>query len=271
MVKIGLEERKAIQLEILSAVDKFCKENSINYSLGYGTLLGAVRHKGFIPWDDDIDLVMLREDYEKFERDFPNEYLGKYVFLSTNKYPNWHLPFGKLADNRTLIQERKAQTIPHGINIDIFPLDDVPEDEETFLRFKKKMQFLMACHRIKIFKITKESSLRNRMLGRLLKFVLLPVSQSSLLRNIIKLSKSYNGKEHSRVYYNPSIDKSKSLKKALFSNYSSVVFEEQEFLSIQDTHSYLVAMYGKNYMTPPPEEKRGTLHTSDAYWINKRI
>ena len=71
MRQIDLEEKKKIQLEILDSIHSFCLHNDIKYSLGYGSLLGAVRHGGFIPWDDDIDIIMLRDDYTRFESLFP--------------------------------------------------------------------------------------------------------------------------------------------------------------------------------------------------------
>ena len=76
MKRIYTEELKKIQLDILCAIQKFCANNDIKYSLAYGTLLGAVRHKGYIPWDDDIDIIMTRDNYDRFMRTFVHEYLS---------------------------------------------------------------------------------------------------------------------------------------------------------------------------------------------------
>ena len=111
MRKIELEEKKVLQIDILSAVDSFCKKNDIKYSLGYGTLLGAVRHGGYIPWDDDIDIIMLRDDFEKFEKLFPEKLDEKYVFNTLSREKRWHNSFGKVSDSRTLVVERKAHAI----------------------------------------------------------------------------------------------------------------------------------------------------------------
>src|SRR5699024_7471673 len=122
-----IKEVQKDQLDILIEFDRICKKNNIKYQLFAGTLLGAIRHKGFIPWDDDIDVCMLREDYEKFlnicNKDMKNEY-----FLQTyNSDTNYIMQFAKLRKNNTIFLERVTANcdIHHGVYIDIFPLDDV--------------------------------------------------------------------------------------------------------------------------------------------------
>lgn len=124
---VEIKEVQKAQLDILIEFDRICKKNNIKYQLFAGTLLGAIRHKGFIPWDDDIDVCMLREDYDKFltvcNKDMKNEY-----FLQTyNSDPNYIMQFAKLRKNNTIFLERVTANcdIHHGVYIDIFPLDDV--------------------------------------------------------------------------------------------------------------------------------------------------
>ena len=93
--EIDIDELKKIQLNILEYIDKFCKENNINYWIDCGTLLGAVRHKGYIPWDDDIDIGMLREDYIKFMNSFNNNNDSNYKFHCYELDKNWYYPYGK--------------------------------------------------------------------------------------------------------------------------------------------------------------------------------
>ena len=100
--EINVEELKQIQLNILKFVDKFCKENNLKYYLAYGTLLGAVRHKGYIPWDDDIDIIMFREDYEKFVTTFKDVNYKVFATEVNSKYP---YPFAKVGDTRTYFEE----------------------------------------------------------------------------------------------------------------------------------------------------------------------
>lgn len=127
MEQLKLNEVKEIQLNILKAVDCFCRENGIRYWLDYGTLIGAVRHKGFIPWDDDIDIGMLRKDYEVFIKIF-NKSSKRYRFVCIENEPLcWHL-FGKVMDTETVLWESPWMGIPRFcVNIDIFPYDNVPD------------------------------------------------------------------------------------------------------------------------------------------------
>ena len=117
MKKITPEEIKKIQLDLLIQFAEFCKKNNLYYCLAYGTLLGAIRHKGFIPWDDDIDVIMPRPDYEKFCK------LVAEKKIATSLQNNSTYPFVKIIDTRTLVRERFAQKEEVGIWIDVFVLD----------------------------------------------------------------------------------------------------------------------------------------------------
>ena len=135
-----LEKLKRIELNILQEYIKACEILGLNYCLIGGTLLGAIRHKGFIPWDDDIDVAMPRKDYEVFIREaqkvLPNN-LFVQSFLSDS-----HLPYNfcKVRDNNTTFIETATQKrkIHHGVFIDVFPLDNYPEDKELSQKIQKK-------------------------------------------------------------------------------------------------------------------------------------
>lgn len=125
--KIRLRTLQRIQLELLCEVDRICKKHSIRYQLFSGTLLGCIRHRGFIPWDDDIDLCMPREDYEKFLV-YAKEELDERMFLqTTTSDPEYLLQFAKIRMNDTLMIEANMAnlSIHHGIFIDIFPFDKI--------------------------------------------------------------------------------------------------------------------------------------------------
>lgn len=123
------EKRKkvwAVELQLLEKFDEVCRKYDLTYYAYYGTLLGAVRHQGFIPWDDDIDVVMFREDYEKFQAVAPDEFKEPYFFQ--NSYTDQMLWFfSKIRDSRTTAIKFSARNLNQGIFIDVFPLDDVPD------------------------------------------------------------------------------------------------------------------------------------------------
>ena len=129
MRKVELEELKQTQLEILDVVAKFCEENQIKYWLDSGTLLGAIRHKGYIPWDDDIDVGMLRPDYDKFIKLF-NEKNTRYKFHCLENDLTFMLAFGKVFDTGSLLYDSAGQILKLAINIDIFPYDNAPDDDK---------------------------------------------------------------------------------------------------------------------------------------------
>ena len=99
MRKIGMDELRQKQIEVLDYVSSFCDQQGIRYWIEGGTLLGAIRHKGYIPWDDDIDIAMLRKDYDWFRKAFPEKNQNsKFVFRCAEDDRDWHLPFGKVMD-----------------------------------------------------------------------------------------------------------------------------------------------------------------------------
>ena len=102
MKEICLDELKIVQLDIMSSIHRFCEKYHLRYSLSCGSMLGAARHKGYIPWDDDIDIYLLREDYDKMVRNFPDLWEGKYQFCTLERDSKWGLPYGKVCDSRTI-------------------------------------------------------------------------------------------------------------------------------------------------------------------------
>ena len=140
MKELSLKEIQALSLEILIDVAEFCEKNGIHYSLAYGTCLGAVRHKGFIPWDDDVDVQMLREDYERFARTYRSE---RFKFFDSSNMKDCWIPFGRVCDCERTVSKTNIPwhggTVQTGLWIDIFPVDKVTADHDAYERLFKSL------------------------------------------------------------------------------------------------------------------------------------
>lgn len=136
-------------LEMAKYIDKLCRENDIEYYLAYGSCLGAVRHKGFIPWDDDFDIAMTLENYNKFCEVCKTQLDTETYFLQNlETEPNYYLSFAKLRNIKTvLIEERnKDANITYGVYIDIFPLVGIPQNKFKKLWLKINRAFVLSAN-----------------------------------------------------------------------------------------------------------------------------
>lgn len=150
---LSSNELKAIhslELEALTVIDQICRKHAIKYTLVGGSLLGAIRHNGFIPWDDDVDIAMLRDDLEKFKLICKTELPSKYFYQDMNTDPEYLYLFDKIRINNTLFKESYLAecNINHGVFIDIFPVDNVSdkksEDKKQFNSFILLRHMFMA-------------------------------------------------------------------------------------------------------------------------------
>ena len=124
-LELNKEEIKNIQLDILNSIHQFCSERGIRYSLAFGTLLGAVRHQGYIPWDDDLDIMMPRPDYDRFVAEYQGTH-QHYVVQTYKNNESYFLSLAKVYDNRT---EQIIFPTKTGVFVDIFPIEGLPETE----------------------------------------------------------------------------------------------------------------------------------------------
>jgi len=268
MEKITLKEQKKIQLDILKYTADICEKNDINYFLGGGTLLGAVRHKGYIPWDDDIDIMVPREDYERLIEVFNCNENSVYELLCYKNCDDYYYPFAKIVNKKTKMEELKFNEIKKmGVYIDVFPIDFLPDDEKKIKKIFKnytKMYKLIAMQKDKrLNEVTK-----NKM-KLLLKKILLPIITKPKIRRIIlkKIDKlACNYKDTNKVacisgrYLEVEI-----MPKEYISDSILVDFENMKFKIPLGYDEYLRKHYG-DYMKIPPKEKQIAEHETVAYW-----
>lgn len=267
MRKISDEENKQIQLGILKNFIDFCDNNNLSYFIGYGSLIGAVRHKGFIPWDDDIDLQMPRPDYEKLIKIF-NSSQGDKSFRLVSPYDKDAVhSYVKIIDTRTIKIERGVKYTGDylGIDIDVFPIDGLPDTADEYDNLFNKTQ--------KIYK--KYVYLKSDFRGKNLKETILRLYQffsgsgSNLIRKAEKeLGKyPYNNSKYVGTlasyydYYNDRHEKDN------YSDYTILKFEGIDIKAPIGYDKILRDIYG-DYMLLPPEEERVTHHTYSTFWKN---
>ena len=268
MKRIDINELKQIQLDVLSAIHGFCIEHGIRYSLGCGTMLGCARHQGYIPWDDDIDIYLPREDYNKLVNEFPETLNGKYQFISLERDSKWNRAYGKAFDNRTVLRETVSETVQIGVNIDVFPIDDVPDDEQQWNAYNKTRVRLQKLYAIKTYSPRSEWSICKKLGLAMGKHALLAVSSRLLAQTLQKMAVKHNGKGFRRVFECcQGLFESRSFpfKKSLFDNLKLMPFEDREFFGFEDYDEYLTNCYG-DWRQLPPKEKQVANHIFNAWW-----
>lgn len=242
MKEITIEEKKRIILDIMTDVDQFCRENDIPYVISSGTLLGAVRHGGFIPWDDDADMFMLREDFERFLSIYKNR---KYHALYYTENENEFLKVGyaKISDPETILV-RNDSLNRYGVNIDLFPLDSVPIGEEERNAFMDKI-------------MKYQKGLRHRQKKDFISLLISHYHSTEWWWNKCVGSVKKSGYQESPLVAHivGARNKRTVFDKKWFENLADIEFEGRIFQSFKDTDSYLTMVYG-DYMTPPPENQR---------------
>lgn len=256
-----LKKIHSLELKIALEVKRICDKYSIPYFLTAGTTLGAVRHKGFIPWDDDMDIGMLRANYIRFIEVCENE-LGEEFFLQTwdsdSQYP---FSFGKIRLNNTHMIEgfSKNQNETHnGIFIDIFPFDNVPDNS-----ISRKIQGYKyyICKRLLWIKKgmgdnMKEQSFKQRFRYNLFYLFSCLFSYERVKNYYKKAQVKYNNTITQKVVTDGSYTYSKeSIERVWVENLELVSFETEKFLTYKDRKKYLEYFYG-DYMKLPPVEKR---------------
>ena len=272
MRKLGIEEIKKLSFEVLCAVREVCQEHGLSYSLTGGTLIGAIRHQGFIPWDDDIDIMMPRPDYDRFIQIVKDGDYGFDLFSFESCGEDYWYPFAKACHRKTRLKETAVleSGVQLGVYVDIFPVDGAGDRYEAAKLRAMMFQFL---HGLKV-----TSNWTRYRCSKLRKWYYEPFRYvcylfSRLLgKSLINraVDRFLRKKEYCKCAYAGRLvgdyGSKEVMPKEIFDGCVKVSFEGEQFDAVADYDTFLTKLYG-DYMKLPPEEKRVTHHEFEAYWV----
>ena len=274
MKKLELKDVQKAALEILVQIDKICRELQLDYALAYGTLIGAVRHKGFIPWDDDVDIMMPRKDYEILINYFRENNLAPLELLDYRTNNDYPYMICRVSDSRYTLDVYNEKDYGLGVFVDIYPLDGAGNTVVEYTKLKKKsskyvsMCFLSTRNRIK--KENTKSFIK--FIFKVPAFMIAKiVGKNFFMKKIENWAKVYSYDESKYVgcIVWASDDGVKGIiEKKWFEKKIEMKFEDYNFMVPKEFDKILTRIYG-NYMELPSEKDRIAHHYYDAY-INEK-
>lgn len=275
MEQLTIEECKEIELRILKTVRDFCDENDIKYYLCGGTMIGAIRHGGFIPWDDDIDIIMPRSDYRKFISIFPKNGLKGFKLLSPYNTDDCCIVFTKVYDTNTIKQDREVDKRywNYGVDIDIFPTDGVPQDPQKCDAYFKKQYKSFHVFLALVGGYDFVGSIPKKILKYVYTFIIKCFGKIGML-NSHRIAMKINERAEANLIETsdkvaisifPHYGKKEIVTKEGFLKQIKVKFEDDYFTAPSNYDEYLSSVYG-DYMKLPPAEKQITHHLSNCYY-----
>ena len=253
----SLRQLQLIELELLLEVDRICQKCGIRYNIIAGTMLGAVRHGGFIPWDDDADVALLRPEYERFREACRTELdTERFYFQDHTATAGYRWGYGKLRRKDTLFLREYQEHMPYeqGVFIDVFPLDSVPNSHAG------RMFINAECFCIRKLLWSRVGKMADRKKSkRFLYSVLDRIPEKRILKALDgMIARAAEGDtEWVRILMFPTPNREYGYLKRWYTSQKSVVFEGCSFPGVTDANGYLSFKFG-DYMTPPPESRRKT-------------
>lgn len=254
-VLLTKEKCRERQLAILSEVAMLCDKLSIQYSLAYGSLIGAVRHKGFIPWDDDIDILLLRKDYERLKNVLRNQKDVPWMEMLEESTEINVFPYIKVIDNRTLVKA-DDNNASHGIWIDVFPVDNLPDNPLIRKAFLYKCVLLRAMVLSSITDFSSQKLGKKVIAKKVLWHVVRVLGQKRVVESYKRTVVRYENKDTKYVgCLSSAYIERENMERVVYEGTIPMFFEEYSFYCLKHYDRYLSHLYG-SYMQLPPEGKR---------------
>ena len=266
---LSIDDIHVIQLEMLEKIDHFLNENHLNYFLCAGTLLGAIRHHGFIPWDDDVDIAMPRLDYNKLLSILSDRKIEGIRLLNYHKDTDYRLPFAKFIDESTVLKETGTYDQKLGVYIDVFPVDIIPEKKHVQKKLIRKCRFNFYMLYLQLQDKRKPFNLRQLINEVILK----PVAKRKSFKYYSEIIDTYaqsaadSASDTYCILAHSILAKNDFEKDELFPT-KLIPFGDLMLPVPNQSDMYLKKLYG-DYMTPPPEEARKGKHNVEAWKIIK--
>ncbi|MEA4831277.1 MAG: LicD family protein [Oscillospiraceae bacterium] len=271
----GNLELHKVLLAAMKDIDKICRENGLRYYLYAGTLLGAVNFKGFIPWDDDVDIVMLSNDYNKFKSIIERDYGERYKMMTFDNTANWYSKMSKLQVLGTEIITNNGEAAP--IFVDISTLHNMPDNKLSMLIQRKKIEFYnlsLAVLSGAVIPTSLKSKLTIGQMAKQGKDKLGKKLDTALCRYDRKRTK-YVGIMCNTICPNPYTGKCGYITDRTEINWHDnpryVEFEDTKLMTISNIEDYLDWQYGTKWREPYPKEKRITKHNVREYQIDSKV
>lgn len=263
MKEISIEESKSIMIKTLESIDKCCRENNIKYSLCWGTMIGAIRHHGFIPWDDDIDIMMPREDYNRFLQVYKDSEYGVYT---PKRNENCIQIITKIFDKRTCVYYHNHPKSLFGVWISIFPYDNAPD--ENLKQWERMRDFWLTLYHIKTTRFFSTNSIKKRGGKVLLKLLTLPFSSFWIYNRVETCLTKFNDRQTKSIciWFGTPYMRFRYFPKELFEEFVDVNFESIKVMIIKGYDECMKQTYG-DYMQFPPESERVPKHNYKAYYV----